>query len=174
MKKIIIFGILLFTAECVLLFGPNLVELWQFEFSTDSSPKYGIGGQQNKMKSGSVIYWSLVRKDELYIFVTDNKRRPQHPVFLCYLNYSSTQGSYDAKWSKDGQMMAIYDQGSESGWGPPWVIGYDWKTGKVLQSKEVLRAFSHHKGVGAECELKSLRDPTAEEIKQYKPERLHR
>lgn len=174
MKKIILFGILLLAAECALLLGPNLVGLWQAKRELNSWPKYGIGGQQNKMKSGSVIYWSLVRRDELYIFVTDNKRRPQHPVFLGYLNYTSTQGSYHAKWSKDGRMMGIYNESSLSGWGPPWIIGYDWTTGKVLQSKEVLHAFSLHKGVGAECELKSLRDPTAEEIKQYKPERLYR
>ena len=173
MKKVLLFGVL----PVVVVFAAyELAVLWPVapRIVNEPPPEYGIGGQQNRMKSGSIIYWSLVLKDDLYTFVTDYKRRPNHPLFLCYLNYTSTHGSYDPKWSKDEQMMAIYNESSEAGWGPPWIIGYDWKTGKVLQSKEILHAFAQHKGVGSSSTLKSLRNPTVEEIHQYKPARLHR
>lgn len=138
-------------------------------------PKYAIGGQQNKSKSGSVVYWSLVREDETYVFITDEKRRPKQPLLLCYLNYTSTQGSFDPKWSKDKQMMAVYNPPNECcPDDEEWITGYDWKTGEILKSKAIPAAFSKHKGVGESCLIYVDRAPTAEEIKQYKPERLGR
>ena len=140
----------------------------------DLESEYTLIFQANKDKTGNLVLWHMMREDEFFVFVTDEKCRPNKPELLCRLNYTSTQGSYNPKWSKDKQMLAVYNESSERGWGAPWVVGYDWKTGKVLKFDEIKAAFSRHGGIGESSRTKGHRAPTAKEVEQYKPERLHR
>ena len=175
MKKFSTIGILLFA-----FLASGYVFIAQQRLFTSPAkaaplPKFEIGSEQSKNGTGRAVLWHMVNEDEYYLFVTDEKRRPKQPLLLCRLNYTSTQGSFDPKWSMDKQMVAIYQAPNECcPDDEEWITGYDWKTGKVLKSREIPHALTLHKGIGKSCEIYLNRAPNAEEIKQYKPERLSR
>lgn len=138
-----------------------------------SSP-YGVSEQANRNKTGSAVYWTLLDQDEQYLFVRDFKRSSK-PQFLCHMNYTSTQGSYNARWSKDGQMLAVFNESAlhfPELKMPKWVVGYDWQRGQILHSQQIVAAFAQHQGLGTKFDASFLRTPTKQEVEQFKPEKL--
>ncbi|BCM91331.1 hypothetical protein IAD21_03201 [Abditibacteriota bacterium] len=170
MKRLLLYGLPLLVVAVVIGY---FVVKWKTDLDT---PHYGIGEQLNSNKTGSAVAWYLDNED-WYLFVRDFKRFPNKPQFLCYMNYTSTQGSYDARWSKDGQMIAVYD-GSALRFPemkhPKWVIGYDWQRGQILHSQQITQAFTRHGGQGASHEVTSAHSPTPQEIQQFEPQKLNR
>lgn len=138
---------------------------------------YKIGDQSNKNKTGSAIdFWIMFPDDDRYLFVRDFKRSRTKPIFLCYMNYTSTQGSYQAHWSKDKQMIAVFDESAQrfNPGSDEWVVGYDWKRGHILHPKEIVQAFTEHEGIGSNFDSRNFHIPNSRELKQFGPERLNR
>ena len=176
MKKLFLFVVI----PSAIIFGGWYAHDWKTEQEVKASTeKYGMSEQRNKQKSGSAVWFDLLEDDDAYLFVRDFKRNPTHPQFLGYMNYTSTQGSYEPKWSKDEQMIAVYNESAdhfpELKW-PKWVIGYDWNTGRVLHSKEIPKAFKRHGGVGANFPSATTteRTPSPRELGEFEPQKLSR
>ncbi len=168
MKELFLLTVL---SLAIILVGSRLAEVRQVREETD---RYGISEQLNKAKTGNAVCFYLNYDNDWYLFIRDLKRNPSRPQFLCYMNYTSTQGSYRAKWSKDEHMIAVFNESSLR-WSQmeTWVVGYDWKQGRVLHSKEIIQQFKKHGGVGAEFIFSQLRTSTPEELKQFQPEKLN-
>ncbi|PQV64484.1 hypothetical protein B1R32_105166 [Abditibacterium utsteinense] len=138
--------------------------------------EYIVGEQLNKNKTGSVVLIHVEPDDEFYIFVRDFKRSASKPIWLCHLNYTSTQGSYSPKWSKDKRMIAVFDESSlvlPEMKLPQWVTGYDWKRSRILKSDEIVQAFAIHGGVGSITEFRGSHTPSSQELKQFEPQKIY-
>ena len=126
----------------------------------------------NKSRTGTAIdFWDM-GLDERYLFVRDYKKSRTKPIFLCHMNYTSTQGSYQAFWSKDKEMIAVFDESRErfDVGTNAWVIGYDWDKGRVLDPNEIMRAFASHGGKGSNFQAQNFYIPKPEEIKLFEPQ----